>query len=134
MTPEERNLAATHHWVRLYAEDPHRMIDECYAEDFHVSFPGILEVGTKDEFHRLEAEVVPATSVDRRTRISRLVATGDTVVVEAVLGYTTDGVPRESPWCALLTFRDGLIVRDHTYVDRALWPNAAEAIAAVTGG
>jgi len=31
----------------------------------------------------------------------------------------------EAPFCAVLTFRDGLIVSDHTYLDPRSWPGMA---------
>jgi ketosteroid isomerase-like protein len=65
---------------------------------------------------------VVAAAPRRRTRIERAMASGDTVVVEALLFDPDQGEDWQLPWCAVLRFRDGKIVSDHTYLDPARWP------------
>ncbi|MGW0998909.1 nuclear transport factor 2 family protein [Streptomyces sp. NPDC002523] len=125
-TPEERNLAAVGTWLDLYNTDVHRMIDESYAEDFRVIVPGILELDDKETFHSFEQKVLDAAP-DRRCHIDRYITTGETVVVQASLSGTDRDTGKEwiTYWCAILEFRDGLIVTDYTYLDPTTWPTVA---------
>jgi len=118
---EERNLEAVKRWAELYNDDVHRMIDESYAETFEVDVRGHLVMHRRETFHRAEQAVLVAAP-RRRARIERAVAAGDTVVVEAMLLDPDKGEDWQSPWCAVLRFRDGKIVSDHTYLDAARWP------------
>jgi ketosteroid isomerase-like protein len=137
-TVEDLNTAAAENWARLYNEDVHRMIDETYAEEFTVIVPGTLEISDRDTFHRFEQQVLDVAP-DRRCEILRLVATGDTVVVQASLSGTnpSTGVPWQTFWCAILDFENGKIATDHTYLDPAGWPSVDEepsAQAVAVGG
>ena len=118
---EERNLEAVKRWAELYNHDVHRMVDESYAETFEVDVRGHLVMHRRETFHRAE-EAVIAAAPRRRARIDRMIASGDTVVVEAVLLDPDKGDDWQSPWCAVLRFRDGKIVGDHTYLDAVRWP------------
>jgi ketosteroid isomerase-like protein len=58
--------------------------------------------------------------------IQRAIASGDTVVVEATAeggAQTAGGRPAHA--CVVLTFRNGLIISDHTYVSGATPPPIA---------
>ncbi|MEU2718559.1 nuclear transport factor 2 family protein [Streptomyces sp. NPDC007205] len=112
--------AAVQRWAYLYNTDVHRMIDECYAESFHVLCPGLLEITDKAHFHEIEQAVLDADST-RRLHLTDVVAADDRVVVECVLrgGGTRQW---ETFCCAILTFKDGQIINDHTYLDRTQWP------------
>ncbi len=55
-------------------------------------------------------------------RIGRTHAAGDVVVVEATLFDPDQGDEWRSPFCAILTFKDGCIVEDRTYLDDTRWP------------
>jgi ketosteroid isomerase-like protein len=118
---EERNLRAVETWARLYNDEPHRMVDESYAEEFEVHVMGQMVMRKRDTFHRAEQGVLDVAP-RRRARIERTIAAGDTVVVEAVLIDPDRGEDWQTPWCAVLRFRDGKIVSDHTYLDAAKWP------------
>jgi ketosteroid isomerase-like protein len=118
---EERNLEAVKRWAELYNDDVHRMVDESYAETFEVDVRGQFVMHRRETFHRAEQAVLVAAP-RRRARIERAVAAGDTVVVEAMLLDPDKGEDWQSPWCAVLRFRDGKIVSDHTYLDAAHWP------------
>ncbi|WKU05584.1 nuclear transport factor 2 family protein [Micromonospora sp. HUAS LYJ1] len=122
-TRQEQNVAAVHRWIEYYNTDVHRMIDDSYAPDVNVVCPGLIDITDRAQFHEIEQSVLDAAP-DRRARIDNLIAAGDHVIVEAVLfGTDTDsGTTWETPWCAILTFRDGTIVTDHTYLDRTRWP------------
>jgi ketosteroid isomerase-like protein len=121
MSEEERNLEAVGRWAELYNDDVHRMVDESYAESFEVDVRGQFVMHRRETFHRAE-ETVLAAVPRRRMRIVRAIADGDTVVVEAVLVDPDKGEDWQPPWCAVLRFRDGKIVSDHTYLDAARWP------------
>lgn len=121
MTEEERNLRAVEVWAKLYNDDVHRMVDESYAEDFEVQVLGLLTMRKRETFHRAE-EAVLVAAPRRRARIERSIAAGDTVVVEATLVDPDRGEDWQTPWCAVLRFRDGKIVSDHTYLDHTKWP------------
>ena len=118
---EERNLAAAERWAKLYNEDVHRMVDECYAPQAEISVVGRMAFGNGETFHRAEENVLTAAP-RRRAHIERMIARGDAVVVEAVLRDPDRGEDWRTPWCAILTFREGKIVLDHTYLDHTEWP------------
>lgn len=122
MGQEERNLKVVEDWIGLYNTDTTRMAREIYAPDFVVHAMGLATVEGTDNLIRLE-DAVNAAAPDRIGRIERARASGDTVTVEAVLTYSgTNGEKIETPFCAILTFRDGKIITDRTYLDRTLWP------------
>jgi hypothetical protein len=84
MIEEERNLEAVRRWAELYNRDVAQMVDESYADDFEVDVRGHFIMHRRETFRRAEAAVV-AAAPRRRARIERMIAAGDTVVVEAVL-------------------------------------------------
>jgi len=107
----------------LYNTDVHRMIDDIYAPEFAVVCPGLLEITDRKHFHEAEAVVLKACP-DRRFRIENSLVIGDQVVVECVLSGTdqASGQKWESPWCAILTIRNGKVALDRSYVDHTRWP------------
>lgn len=124
MNEEERNLEAAKRWAHLYNTDVHRMVDESYAKEAEVHAMGLLTIRENPDYLHSVEEAVLKAAPDRQARIERTIAKGDTVVVEAVL-FGTDkntGKTWETPWCALLTFKDGKIITDHTYLDQTKWP------------
>jgi ketosteroid isomerase-like protein len=121
VSEEERNLEAVKRWAELYNDDVHRMVDESYGEPFEVDVRGQFVMHRRETFHRAEAAVL-AAAPRRRTRVERMCAAGDTVVVEALLFDPDQGEDWQTPWCAVLRLRDGRIVSDHTYLDASRWP------------
>ncbi|KAF2806816.1 NTF2-like protein [Mytilinidion resinicola] len=113
MTPEETaNLEAAKQWLKLWNEAADDMVDKCYAEDCMVEamLSGHLLKG-REELRALEHQMMAATP-DRKMEINRYIVKGDIVVVECtVVGLAP--VPVKS--CAILTFKDGLIINDHSY-------------------
>jgi hypothetical protein len=61
----------------------------------------------------------------RRLRFNRLIAARDVVTVEASL-LDDDRPGWELCWCGIYTFRDGLIVSDHSYINRRDWPGVQQ--------
>jgi len=121
-TAEElRNLEAVERWGDLYNNDVHTMVTECYSPDFVVEIKGIMTYRGYETFHALEAgalEVAPR----RRTESERIVPIGDKVLIQGNLTDPDKGPGWRTPFCTILTFRDGLIVRDETYMDLTSWP------------
>lgn len=117
MTPEEtKNLAVTEHWVQTYNDEVDRMVDDCYAPDCEVMNMATGQVYRgREELRKLEHQI-SAASPERRMKVERMIAAGDTVIVEAVgQSLFPDGSPRELAACVVLTFKEGLIITDHTY-------------------
>jgi len=119
---EKRNLEVVKLWAETYNNDVDRMVNECYAENCRVSsiFGGAIIEG-RLRFLKLERRVVKVAP-RRNIRIERTHAVGDVVVVEATLFDPDQGDEWRSPFCAILTFKDGRIVEDRTYLDDTRWP------------
>jgi predicted ester cyclase len=125
VTPEEeRNFAVSEKWERLYHEDVGRMCDECYAPECEVVIIATGEsVRGRDKLKAGELGLLKAAP-DRTLRSFNRIARGNQVVVELVWEGTHTGSgmgvpPTGKSWkvgaCAIQTFEDGLVVREHTY-------------------
>ena len=119
---EKRNLEVVKLWAETYNNDVDRMVNECYAENCKVSsmFGGAIIEG-RPRFLKLEQRVVKVAP-RRNIRLERTHAVGNVVVVEATLFDPDQGDEWQSPFCAILTFKDGRIVEDRTYLDDTRWP------------
>jgi hypothetical protein len=84
MFEEERNLDAVRRWAERYNGDVTRMVDEACPDDFEVDVRGQFVMHQREAFHHPEAAVL-AAAPRRRGCIERIIAAGDTVVVEALL-------------------------------------------------
>ncbi|MGQ0699352.1 MAG: nuclear transport factor 2 family protein [Panacagrimonas sp.] len=108
-----------------YNDEVDRMVLDCYSSDALVSFTG-AEVRGHEQFLKVEQAILQAAP-QRRMRIDRVLFAGeDTVVAEAVI---LDGERPDffSPFCVIMTVRNGRIVEDHSYLDPAQWPGIAAA-------
>ena len=119
---EKRNLEVVKHWERTYNDDIERMVNECYAENCRVraAFGGDASEGHA-LLLKLERQVSKAAP-RRKMRVEHTYAVGDVVVVEATLFDPDRGNDWKSPFCAILTFKDGQIIEDCTYLDHTKWP------------
>ena len=121
-TAEElRNLAAVERWGDLYNDDVHTMVTECYHPDFVVEIKGIMTYRGYETFHALESgalEVAPR----RRAESERITPIGDRVLIQGFLTDPDMGAEWRTPFCTILTFEEGKIVRDETYMDLTSWP------------
>ena len=119
---EKCNLEVVKLWAETYNNDVDRMVNECYAENCEVSsmFGGAIIEG-RPRFLKLEQRVVKVAP-RRNIRLDRTHAVGNVVVVEATLFDPDQGDEWLSPFCAILTFKDGRIVEDRTYLDDTRWP------------
>ncbi len=118
---ELRNLEAVERWGDLYNNDVHTMVTECYSPEFVAEIKGIMTYRGFETFHALEAgalEVAP----NRRAESERILPMGDKVLVQGNLLDPDKGPDWRTPFCTILTFADGLIVRDETYMDLTSWP------------
>lgn len=122
MADTARNLEATERWERHYNEcDVERMVHDCYAPDCVVDVKGWLRLRGHDTFLTMERAVLDVAP-RRYMDVERRLAADDTVVVQAVLRDPDRGAEWQTPFCAVLHFRDGAIALDETYLDWNLWP------------
>jgi hypothetical protein len=121
-TAEEiRNLKAVERWGDLYNNDVHSMITECYSPEYVVEIKGIMSYRGFDTFHALESGALDVAP-NRRAESERIMALDDKVIIQGKLADPDKGPDWRTPFCTVLTFVDGLIVRDETYMDITSWP------------
>jgi ketosteroid isomerase-like protein len=119
---ERRNLETVERWAEFYNTDVERMVRECYAPDYVVEVKNGISYRGYDTFVAIE-QGVERVAPRRRCSLVGVIAAGDTVVVQAMLTDADRGPDFTSRYCAVLTLRDGLIVRDESYLDLRVWPN-----------
>ena len=119
---EKRNLEVVKHWAETYNHDVERFVPDCYAENCSAaSMLSGAKIEGRSRFLKLERRVLNLAP-RRNIRIDHTHAAGDVVVVEATLFDPDQGDEWRSPFCAILTFKDGRIVEDRTYLDDTRWP------------
>lgn len=109
---EERNLKAVERWEHTYNHDFQAMVDEVYAPDCEVRnmFAGSVFNG-REALRAVEREIHTQVP-ERKLRVLKTVACGDTVALEC------EGVfPGQTfAACVFLTFdANGQVKSDHTY-------------------
>jgi ketosteroid isomerase-like protein len=111
---EKRNVERTRHWEWTWNNDVMRMVDECYAKDCEVM--DMFRQRTlrgREELRAIEQQMI-AVDETRRMKITKMVASGDTVVVEVDALWRNGEVTAKG--CVVLTYNaDGMIVSDHSY-------------------
>jgi nuclear transport factor 2 (NTF2) superfamily protein len=108
------NVERVRHWEWTWNNDVMRMVDECYAEGCEVVdvIRGRVIEG-REGLRAVERQMIDMDP-SRRMVITKLVANGDTVVVEVDSYWRDDSVVAKG--CVVLTFdATGMIVSDHTY-------------------
>lgn len=111
------NLAQVKRWEELFNGDLESLVHDLYAPDAMLN--GM--VMGPEKLLRFERRVLQAAP--RRTmRTERTHAVGDVVVVEGTLLDPDQGDDWTLPFCAVLTFAEGKVVRDDTYTDFSRWP------------
>ena len=119
---EKRNLEVVKRWAETYNHDVERFVPECYAENCSAaSMLSGAKIEGRSRFLKLERRVLKVAP-RRKIRLEHTHAAGDVVVVEATLFDPDKGDEWQSPFCAVLTFKDGKIVEDRTYLDETRWP------------
>ena len=109
---ERRNLQAVARWEETYNHAVEKMVDEVYAADCEVvdMMRGVTLRG-REELRKFELRMVQLLP-ERRLRVLKAVASGDTVALEC------EGIfpPATFPACVFLTFDErGQVKSDHTY-------------------
>jgi len=111
---ERRNLERLRHWEWTWNNDVMRMVDECYAKSCEVSdmFRNRTFHG-REELRAIERQMI-AVDPTRRMKITKSIASGDTVVAEIDAFWQNGKSVAKS--CVVLTFdAEGMIVSDHSY-------------------
>ncbi len=121
-TEEERSLEIAKRYEDLYNTDIERFVHECYTSDCEVN-GGFIR--GHEPFVTVERAVIEAAP-KRKMRVDRRHATGNVVVVEAVLLDPDQGEDWKLPFCAVLTCRDGKIATDWTYAEFSKWPGLTD--------
>jgi len=106
------NIERVKRWEWTWNNAVDRMVDECYAADCVVvnMFTGHTLRG-REELRQIEHAML-AFDGTRKMEITRMVASGDTVAIQADALW--DGVCSKA--CVFLTFNDdGLVVLDNSY-------------------
>ncbi len=109
---EQRNLQRVKDWEETYNNAVDRMVDELYAPDCEVRnmLAGHVLNG-REELRALE-HAIEKQVPGRKLRVTKAVASGDTVALECE-GIFGD---HSFPACVFLTFNaEGQVVSDHTY-------------------
>ena len=109
---ENDNIERVKRWEWTWNNAVDRMVDECYAPDCVVvnMFTGHTLRG-REELRQIEHAML-AFDGTRKMEITRMVASGDTVAVQADALWNG----ARSKACVFLTFNDdGLIVVDNSY-------------------
>ena len=110
----DKNVERVRHWEWTWNNDVMRMVDECYAVDCEVV--DVIRDRVIEGREGLRAVERQMLEVDpsRRMVITKVVASGDTVVVEVESYWKDDSVVAKG--CVVLTFdEEGQVVSDHTY-------------------
>jgi ketosteroid isomerase-like protein len=110
-------VAKVRDWEETFNHDIERMVNELYAPDANL---GGVVMGP-EKFLKFEKRVL-AAAPKREMRITQTHVAGDTVTVEAILVDADRGADWKIPFCAVLTFANGRIVRDQTYAEFSKWP------------
>ena len=113
---EEHNIALARLYEETYNDDIKRFVYECYSPDCALND---VTLGHQ-KFMELEERVLKAAP-KRKMRVAARHASGNVVVVQAVLLDPDQGPKWKIPFCAVLTCRDGKIVSDWTYFN-GKWP------------
>jgi ketosteroid isomerase-like protein len=124
---EKRNLEIVKEWTKLYSTygSVSRMVDEVYADMCEVLTPlqGIYfaRLGkSKENWRTLEIEIEKLFK-KRHMEVVSAHASGNTVALEAKVTMTTvDGKTYKDWFAAFLTFENGRIIKDHTYMNDSL--------------
>ena len=120
-TTGQRNLEVAARYELLYNTDIERFVREVYTADCVVYCMGGPTIRGTDDFLKVEQTVFQAAP-QRRMRVVHRHASGDAVVVEAVVTDAARGADWELPFVAVLTCRDGKIHTDRSYADWSRWP------------
>jgi len=121
---EKRNLEVVKNWAKLYSTygSASRLVDETYTDTCEVLTPlqGIYFARSgksKENWRTLEIEIEKLFK-KRHMEVVSAFPRGNTVALEAKVTMTTpDGKTYKDWFAAFLTFENGRIIKDHTYMN-----------------
>jgi len=120
---EKRNLEIVREWANLYSTYglTSRLIDKIYADTCEVFVPlqGVYYARlrkSKENWKTLEVEIEKLFK-KRHMEVVSTLARDNKVALEAKVTMTTvNGKTYETRFAAFLMFKDGRIIKDHTYM------------------
>ncbi len=128
---QQKLLEVVERWRDTYNEDVEDFV-QVYAPDAHIRFPGGEACG-HEQFRKIERAVADACPT-RRLRVDTVrFSSEETAIVEGVL-LDEKRPDYCSPYCCILTARDGRIVEDRAYLNPNDWPGLVAAAPHVTPG
>jgi hypothetical protein len=129
---QRKLLELVKRWIETYNNEGENFVRVCYSPDAHILLPG-GEVRGHEQYLKIEEAVLGACP-KRKLRLDRVrFSDEDTAIVEGVL--LDDARPDfYSPFCCILTARDGKFVEEHAYINPGQWPGLDAAAAYVTPG
>lgn len=127
------NIEAIRTWERTYnSGDVEQFVNASYLPDADVFFTGASAHGHQ-QFKRVEQAVIDGAP-GRHMRIDEILWVSDDVAVVEAVVLDTARPEFFTPFCAILTFRDGKVLTDRTYLDPSNWPAIEFAAVHATPG
>jgi hypothetical protein len=131
---EQRNLAHIERWKNLYnGNDMAAFVNEAYHPEVKATiYDGTDFDGSKIDLDSpkifIETEKrIKKSCPGRKIVIERYIPAGNVVVLEALI--VDDARPDfRLAWCGILTFKDGVIISDHSYLNHKHWPGLVDAL------
>lgn len=108
--------------------EAHNNLDKTlfHTDRYRVQLP-LQKVSYNLEISQKIEESIKKAAPDRQMREVITYAKGNQVVAEGIMSWTEGGVYKESPYLSCLLFdKDGLIIRERTYINLVHWPGASE--------
>lgn len=135
LTDEEaRNIKHIELWRKLYnGTDMEAFVRDSYHPDVKCTiFDGTdldgssIDLADADIFIDTEKRIKKSCP-GRKIEILRYIPAGNVMVLEALI--TDEARPDfRLAWCAILTFKDGKIVSDHSYLNHRHWPGLVQVL------
>lgn len=114
--------------VEIRWVDAHNNLDYSlfHPERYRVQLP-LQKISYNLEISKEIETRIKKALPDRKIRTVITYAKGNQVVAEGIMSWTDGGIYRESPYLSFLLFdKDGLIIRERSYINLAHWPGASE--------
>jgi len=108
--------------------DAHNNLDYSlfHPERYRVQLP-LQKVSYNLEMSKEIETGIKKAVPDRKMRTVITYAKGNQVVAESIMSWTEGDIYKESPYISFLLFdKDGLIIRERSYINLAHWPGASE--------
>jgi hypothetical protein len=113
-------------WLYAYNTSLDRSI--FHPERYRVQLP-LQNVSFSGKIAQQIEQKIKEKSPDRNMRLVFTYARGNQVVVEGIISWSEEGAYQETPFISFLLFdKDGLIIRDRSYVNLEHFPGADEIV------